>query len=147
MEFAGTHTDPALRFGGNRISKLDVRSGDRTSQTDGLSGCRSCSPHSLLRSGKDQVHPAAHSKQIKKGIPHSLRLILTLNVDTSYTYYSERYRSLGMRIPGSGIVLLCRGSDGPVRKALNERKDFEDLCGERGRAEAAAAAAIKAALT
>ena len=65
VEFAGIHTDPSLRFGGNRISKLDVRSDDRTSQTDGLSGCRSCSPHSLLRSGKDQVHPAAHSKQLK----------------------------------------------------------------------------------
>ena len=121
VDFAGIHTDPSLRFGGNRISKLDVRSDDRTSQTDGLSGCRSCSPHSLLRSGKDQVHPAAHSKQIKKGIPHSLRLVLTLNVDASYMYYGERCRSLGMRIPGSGIVLLCRGSDGPVRKALNER--------------------------
>ena len=41
-----------LRFGGNRLSKLDVRSDDRTSQTSGLSGCRSCSPHSLLRSEK-----------------------------------------------------------------------------------------------
>ena len=87
VEFAGIHTDPSLRFGGNRISKLDVRSGDRTSQTDGLSGCRSCSPHSLLRSGKDQVHPAAHSKHIKEGTPHSFRLILTLNVDTSIIHY------------------------------------------------------------
>ena len=30
IEFAGIHTDPFLRFGGNRISKLDVRSVDRT---------------------------------------------------------------------------------------------------------------------
>ena len=52
VEFAGIHTDPFLRFGGNRIPKLDVRSDDRTSQTGGLSGCRSCSPHSLLRSGR-----------------------------------------------------------------------------------------------
>ena len=25
IEFAGIHTDPFLRFGGNRIPKLDVR--------------------------------------------------------------------------------------------------------------------------
>ena len=52
IEFEGIHTDPILRFGGKRISKLDVRSDDRTSQTRGLSGCRSCSPHSLLRLGR-----------------------------------------------------------------------------------------------
>ena len=37
IEFAGIHTDSSFRFGGNRISKLDVRSDDRTSQTDRLS--------------------------------------------------------------------------------------------------------------
>ena len=39
VEFAGIHTDPSLRFGGNRLSKLAVRSDDRTAQTSGLSGC------------------------------------------------------------------------------------------------------------
>ena len=52
IEVAGIHTDPSYRCGGNRISKLAVRSDDRTAQTDGLSGCRSCSPHSLLHSGR-----------------------------------------------------------------------------------------------
>ena len=74
IEFAGIHTDPSLRCGGNRIPKLDVRSADRTSQTSVLSGCRSCSPHSLLCSGKDQVHPAAHSKQFLRGMPQPLSI-------------------------------------------------------------------------
>ena len=52
VEFAGIHTDPFLRFGGNRIPKLDVRSDDRTSQTSVLSGCKNCILHSLLRSGR-----------------------------------------------------------------------------------------------
>ena len=34
IEFAGIHTDLSLRFGGNRISKLDVRSDDRTASLD-----------------------------------------------------------------------------------------------------------------
>ena len=38
VEFAGIHADPSLRFGGNRISKLAVRSDDQTAQTSGLSG-------------------------------------------------------------------------------------------------------------
>ena len=63
IEFVGIHADPSLRCGGNRIPKLDVRSDDRTSQTSVLSGCRSCSPHSLLRFIQDLVHPATHSKQ------------------------------------------------------------------------------------
>ena len=43
---------------GTASPKLAVRSEDRTSQTCGLSGCRSCSPHSLLRSNKIWfIHP------------------------------------------------------------------------------------------
>ena len=60
-------------FGGNRSSKLAVRSDDRTAQTDRLSGCRSCIPHSLLRFIQDLVHPSAHSKQFRRDMPHSLR--------------------------------------------------------------------------
>jgi len=36
IEFAGIHTDPSLRCGGNRNPELDVRSDDRTSQTTGF---------------------------------------------------------------------------------------------------------------
>ena len=61
VEFAGIHTDPSSRCGGNRISKLAVRSDDRTAQTGGLS------------LGKDQVHPAAYSKQFKRGMSYKLR--------------------------------------------------------------------------
>ena len=49
IEFAGIHTDPSFASEGTASPKLAVRSDDRTSQTCGLSGCRSCSPHSLLR--------------------------------------------------------------------------------------------------
>ena len=50
IEFAGIHPDPSFASEGTAIPKLAVRSDDRTAQTSGLSGCRSCSPHSLLRS-------------------------------------------------------------------------------------------------
>ena len=52
VEFAWIHTDPSFAPEGTAIPKLAVRSDDRTAQTSGLSGCRSCSPHSLLRSGR-----------------------------------------------------------------------------------------------
>ena len=62
VEFAGIHTDPSFAPEGTAIPKLAVRSDDRTAQTSGLSGCRSCSPHSLLRSGMIRFIRAAHSK-------------------------------------------------------------------------------------
>ena len=52
VEFAGIHSDLFFASEGTASPKLAVRSDDRTSQTGGLSGCRSCSPHSLLRSEK-----------------------------------------------------------------------------------------------
>ena len=73
IEFAGIHTDPSLRCVGNRIPKLDVRSADRTSQTSVLSGCRKLQPSFPPPLRKDLVHPAAHSKQFKRGMPQSLR--------------------------------------------------------------------------
>jgi hypothetical protein len=36
----------------------------------GLSGCRSCSPHSLLRSVRIRFIRAAYSKQFFRGLPH-----------------------------------------------------------------------------
>ena len=39
IEFAGIHTDPSLRCGGNRIPKLAVCSNEQTAQTSVLSGC------------------------------------------------------------------------------------------------------------
>ena len=73
IEFAGIHTDPSLRCVGNRIPKLDVRSADRTSQTSVRSGCRKLQPSFPPPLRKDLVHPAAHSKQFKRGMPQSLR--------------------------------------------------------------------------
>ena len=67
VEFAGIHTDPSFASEGTASPKLAVRSDDRPSQTGGLSACRNCSPHSLLRFIQDLAHPAAHSKQLKKG--------------------------------------------------------------------------------
>ena len=62
IEFAGIHTDPSFASEGTAFPELAVRSDDRTAQTGGLSGCRSCSPHSLLRSGMIRFIRAAHSK-------------------------------------------------------------------------------------
>ena len=36
IEFAGIHTDPSLRCGGNRLPKLAARSDDRAAQTTGF---------------------------------------------------------------------------------------------------------------
>ena len=55
IEFAGIHTDPSLRCGGNRIPKLDVRSADRTSQTSVLSGCRKLQPSFPPPLRKEQI--------------------------------------------------------------------------------------------
>ena len=119
VEFAGIHIDSSLRFGGNRISKLDVRSDDRTSRTSGLSDCRSCSPHSLLRSGRIWfIQPLIQSNfkrawRTRSGCPDAECAGLFFIV----------VRATVPEIMASvlGFDLLCRGSDGPGRKALNER--------------------------
>ena len=70
VEFAGIHTDPSFASEGTASPKLDVRSDDRTSQAGGLSGCRSCTPHSLLHSSRIRfIQPLIQSN--KSGTCHN----------------------------------------------------------------------------
>ena len=52
----GIHTDPSRRCGGNRFSKLAVRSDDRTAQTRGAFGLQELQPSFPPPLGLDHVH-------------------------------------------------------------------------------------------
>ena len=60
---------------GTAFPKLAGRSDDRPSQTRGAFGLQELQPSFPPSLGKDQVHPAAHSKRFIRGMPHALKLI------------------------------------------------------------------------
>ena len=93
IEFAGIHSDLFFASEGTASPKLAVRSDDRTSQTGGLSGCRSCSPHSLLRSEKIWfIQPLIQSNS-KRDMPQPLRLILTPDAQTHFIFREHKNRA------------------------------------------------------
>ena len=75
IEFAGIHTDPFFRFGGNRNPKLDVR----FLKSDVSDKC-AFGLQELQPSFPPSLHPESGSsnrsfKAINKDMSHSLRLI------------------------------------------------------------------------
>ena len=75
VEFAGIHTDPSLRFGGNRLSKLAVRSDDRTGLKQvGFRAAVELHPSfpPTLLSGSGSSDRSF--KAINKDMPHSRKL-------------------------------------------------------------------------
>ena len=69
VEFAGIHTDPSLRFGGNRLSKLAVRS-DEVGFRAAVELHPSFPPTLLSGSGSSD----RSFKAINKDMPHSRKL-------------------------------------------------------------------------
>lgn len=75
IEFAGIHTDPSFASEGTASPKLAVRSDDRTSQTGGLSGCRSCSPHDLSSAWREVDAPDSIPETGDKYWVHTLKTV------------------------------------------------------------------------
>ena len=114
IEFAGIHTDPSLRCGGNRNPELAARSDDRAAQTTGF---RAAGAAALIPSfAREESGSSSRSfKAIYPGLPHPRRLVPAaecapqfLNSNKNQVCYLKK-SPWEMIFSGSGFCVLWRG--------------------------------------